>query len=58
MRVGREERGHKYEVQSKGEGALAGRRTKEAKVALFPYSWIGLFWKEFPFPPIIPNFLF
>ena len=28
-------------------------RTKEAKVALFPYSWIGLFWKEFPFTTII-----
>ena len=33
---------------------LVARRTKEVKVALFPYSWIGLFWKEFPFPTIIP----
>jgi len=32
---------------------LVAWRTKEAKVALFPYSWIGLFWKEFPFTTII-----
>lgn len=37
---------------------LVARRTKEVKVALFPYSWIGLFWKEFPFPTIIPFSLF
>jgi hypothetical protein len=33
---------------------LVARRTKEAKVALFPYSWIGHFWKELPFLTIIP----
>jgi len=33
-------------------------QTKEAKVALFPYSWIGLFWKNFPFTSIILISLF
>jgi len=33
---------------------LVDRRTKEATVALFPYSWIGPFRKDFPFLNIIP----
>jgi hypothetical protein len=32
---------------------LVARRTKEANGALFPYSWIGPFWKDFPFLNII-----
>ena len=34
--------------------ALVAWGTKEAKVALFPYSWIGFFRKDFPFTSIIP----
>ena len=39
-------------TRKRGYWPLAER--KRQNVALFPYSWIGLFWKDFPFPNIIP----
>lgn len=51
---GKRERRLKYEVQQIGRANGPLEERKRQKVALFPYSWIGLFWKHLPFPSIIP----